>query len=62
VVLKRIQQNLLETPMNELLQVNISIGVCEITPTIDFDEALLKIEQILAEVKRSGNGEILILS
>jgi diguanylate cyclase (GGDEF)-like protein len=62
VVLKRIQQNLLETPMNELLQVNISIGACEITPTIDFDEALLKIEQILAEVKRSGNGEILILS
>jgi len=44
------------------LQVNISIGACEITPTIDFDEALLKIEQILAEVKRSGNGEILILS
>jgi len=62
VVLKRIQQNLLETPMNELLQVNISVGACEVAPTMDFDVALLKIGQILAEVKQSNNGEIVILS
>lgn len=60
-VLKRIQQNLLETPMNELLQINISVGACEVTPDMDFDAALLKIERLLQEVKGLNKGEILIL-
>ncbi|MEZ5670898.1 MAG: hypothetical protein R3E08_00325 [Thiotrichaceae bacterium] len=60
-VLKRIQQNLSETPMNELLQIHISIGAVEITPEMDFDTALLKIEQIVQEVKRSNKGNILII-
>jgi len=61
IVLKRIQQNLLETPMNELLQINISIGASEITPEVDFDMALLKIERISQEIKQLDKGEILIL-
>jgi hypothetical protein len=47
--------------MNELLQINISVGASEITPEVNFDTALLKIERISQEIKQLDKGEILIL-
>lgn len=62
VVLRRIQQNLLQAPMNELLQMSISVGATEITPLMEFDEVLLKIEQISQEIHQLDKSNILLMS
>ncbi|MDM8569544.1 GGDEF domain-containing protein [Thiotrichales bacterium HSG1] len=66
MVLKRIQENTVKTPMGELLQFSLSIGACEYKGETDLDTKtdlemlLIHLDEVLYQVKRNNRGGILL--
>jgi len=56
-VLQRIQQHSVKTPMGSLLDINLSIGACECTGEIDMEALLVRLNQVLMEVKHNGQSD-----
>jgi len=57
-VLERIQQYSIKTPMNELLQISLSIGACEYQQETTIEQLLARLEKSLKTVKVKGQGGI----
>lgn len=56
-VLQRIQQHSVKTPMGSLLEISLSIGACECTGEIGMEALLLRLNQVLKEVKENGQQD-----
>ncbi|MDM8567556.1 GGDEF domain-containing protein [Candidatus Halobeggiatoa sp. HSG11] len=66
MVLKRIQQQTVRTPMGELLNFSLSVGACEYRGETDLDTKtdlemlLIHLDEALYQVKKSNRGGILL--
>ncbi|MFK5968556.1 MAG: diguanylate cyclase [Candidatus Marithrix sp.] len=66
MVLKRIQQETVKTPMGELLKFSLSIGACEYKGETDLDTKtdlemlLIHLDEALYQVKQNNRGGILL--
>ncbi len=67
IVLERLQQQSVKTPMGELLQICLSIGACEYRGDTDLDTEteletlLIHIDDALSQVKEAGGGGIQLI-
>lgn len=61
-VLKRIRQESVTTPMNELLQVHLSIGACDYQHEIELDILLNKLNECMYLAKQAEHSGIEICS
>lgn len=66
LVLERLQQQCLKTPMGKLLQVSLSVGACqyrgntELDTETDLETLLIRVDEALTKVKQNNRGEILL--
>ncbi len=62
IVLERIKQQSVHTPMNELLKLSLSIGACDYQNEVDIDILLGKLNECIYQAKQTGHGGIEICS
>lgn len=66
-VLERIQQQSIQTPMGELLQISLSIGACEyrgnadLSTETELETLLINLEEALSQAKSNQRGGIICL-
>lgn len=66
LVLERLQQQCLKTPMGKLLQVSLSMGACqyrgntELDTETDLETLLIRVDESLSKIKQNDRGEIFL--